>query len=359
MAQTYVETASGGASSGGTALLTGRTYVETASGGIDLSCANIIIGEITATPAGGVGQGGQCLWTYTTVDAARQALPFFMVQSSDSETPWVGTPQVLLRKAGGGITWITPAGTVAAIGNGFYQLQYALTDQDTPGPLYLYAYSADGSADPHPDLFWIGQTAGWKQADTTIPLPIYLWQAGPNLPVTGATGLSVQVGPGGGLLGPPSAGASLVEAGHGFYDFWPGADDIADAGYLSVYCTATGAMPARKCSGWARQQPRLQGPDGYERPSPRRLNGLSTITALTSTRIWPLHPPQSWVPSTGPCLTYDVTSEEFDPDLDGVTSTGSAQVELRAVSLVLADAEDVMAQVIAAFPTIGTDLPQG
>jgi hypothetical protein len=72
-------------------------------------------------------------------------IPFFLASSSDHVTGLTGAaPVVTISRNGGGFA--APAGTVAAIGNGWYSLTPAAADVATDGALLLHA-TATG-ADP-------------------------------------------------------------------------------------------------------------------------------------------------------------------------------------------------------------------
>lgn len=72
-------------------------------------------------------------------------IPFFMVESSDHITGATGlTPTVTISKNCG--SFATPAGTVAEIGHGWYQIEGNATDNATLGALLVHAEAS--GADP-------------------------------------------------------------------------------------------------------------------------------------------------------------------------------------------------------------------
>ena len=77
-------------------------------------------------------------------------LVFLMVDSSDHISPKVSlSPTVLISKNGG--SFVSPAGAVSEIGNGWYQIAGNSTDAGALGPLIVHA-SASG-ADPTDVVF--------------------------------------------------------------------------------------------------------------------------------------------------------------------------------------------------------------
>ena len=332
--------ASGGSRQGGSAATGGTTqFAATASGGTGQGGCAATAGSIQFAASGGWGTGGAAGHHDTSQFAGfvPQDLPFAMRQSTDSETPWIGTPTVLLRRSGDGTHWITPEGLVSAIGDGFYVVAANADDQDKSGPLYLYATGV--CADPAWECYWVGDAEGWTQGVTTWPFPVVLVQAGPNLPLVGASP-AVQIATPGGTMRSPTSGSSITEAGYGFYDLWLVATDVSEVGWLQVYATAADAEPAQE-TFWiwpASTAPPPPSGQTFRQTLLAKLSSIPELTSLVDTAIYPGAAPRTHdLGRDGPALTYAITTYPRGQVLSGSDGTGMPRVQLSAWSYSQAD----------------------
>jgi hypothetical protein len=164
----------------------------------------------------------------------------FNLADSVTGAPWIGVPVVLLRKPGGG--WLTPSGAVTGQGDGFYRIAANTADQDTEGPLLVYATSADAGIIA-PSSIWVGDLGGFPANTTAYKYPFWFPQLNnPNAPLLSATGIALLVSLNGAAAATPGS-TTVAEVGHGFYEWTPAAADVAVTGQLDLGATAAGAFP--------------------------------------------------------------------------------------------------------------------
>jgi hypothetical protein len=232
---------------------------------------------------GGHGTPALVPWNPPRITYQPVPLVFELVAAGDHATPWSGTPTVEIRKIGG--SWQTPAGAVLSRGAGVFVVAGHALDQDTTGPLYLYATGA--GADPCWRLYWVGDIPGYIAGRCSWPFPFVLTDtAAPYNPLLGASGITVQVGrPEVGNMGTPSAVSFVTEAGHGFYEWTASVTDVATAGLLELRATAAGATGDWETylldAGPAPPGPRASLPDP-ERASSVAYAGLPDPERATS-----------------------------------------------------------------------------
>ena len=158
-------------------------------------------------------------------------IPFKLFLASDHTSPGTGkSPTVTLSKAGGAFASAT--GSVAEVGNGWYQLTPSATDTGTTGALILHATAT--ACDPANDLHSVG--AEPIVQSSTAAIPFFVVQAADHL--TGLTGASpsVQIAKGGGSFVLPQG--TVAEVGNGWYRLTPTAVDTATLGAFVLYATA-------------------------------------------------------------------------------------------------------------------------
>lgn len=170
---------------------------------------------------------------------SKENIPFFLVQSSDHETPATGlTPAVYLSNNAG--PFRSARGAIHETGNGWYYISGGL-DANIVGPLLMEIPSV-GGADPSSRRLEIMPAAG------TVPLvvnslryPLTFHMVQSNDHITSATGLSpvVEICKVGGIFESPVGAVS--EVGMGWYKLGPNATDVDTPGPLLLKASATGA----------------------------------------------------------------------------------------------------------------------
>jgi hypothetical protein len=182
--------------------------------------------------------------TPTPTPTSTSALRFAMVSSTDHETPSGATPTVLIFQVGVGSAWIAPAGAMSGqAGNGWWTI--APNGSDQSGVPLLLLYATASGADPTVNAYAPGGVLPWTEGSTAVPFPIWMGTTASSgyLPAQGLT-LAVQVSINGNAF---QAGAGTVAepggsgAGNGFYLYTPAAAEVAAAGDLTLFVTASGA----------------------------------------------------------------------------------------------------------------------
>lgn len=161
-------------------------------------------------------------------------IPFKLRLSSDHVSPALGVvPSVVIAKNGG--AFVTPAGAVSEVGNGWYQLTPTAADTNLVGSLVLHATAT--SCDPANARHVVGTEP--VVLGSTNPLPFFLVQSSDHL--TGLTGAapSVLLAKGGGTFS--AAQGAVLEMAFGWYKLTPTAVDTGTLGALLLYATAASA----------------------------------------------------------------------------------------------------------------------
>lgn len=168
---------------------------------------------------------------------------FYLQASSDHASPAPNPPSSVLVWTPGNPSWRAAAGTVSAVGDGWYSLVPASGDSAGGPPMLLYAEGT--GADPTPmayDLTRAGVEPGWTAGGALVRVAWFMGTTSSD-GYAPATGLSPTLE----ISHPPgsfaAAPGTITEAGNGLYVYAPVTADLATAGIVLFSATASGAIP--------------------------------------------------------------------------------------------------------------------